>query len=104
MVDRNGAAMDYRHELLGHLLSGHILVEPHLVTLLPSAKPFMTSPHPGVKFLYFLSGAATYRYGTKAVSVRARDSLLFDATTPHGIEEVGSEPVSYLSVVSALRD
>ncbi|WP_422098439.1 helix-turn-helix domain-containing protein [Variovorax sp.] len=104
VVDRGGAALDYRHELLGHLLSGHILVEPHLVTLLPSAEPFVTSQHPGVKFLYFLSGEVTYRYGSKAVSVRAGDSVLFDANVQHGIEAFQHQPVSYLSVVLALRD
>lgn len=104
VVDSSGAALDYRHELLGHLLSGHILVEPHLVTLLPSAEPFVTSLHPGVKFLYFLSGEVTYRYGSKAVSVRAGDSLLFDANVQHGIEAFQHQPVSYLSVVLAQRD
>lgn len=103
-VDRGGAAMDYRHELLGHIVSGHVLVEPHLVTLLPNAEPFMTSPHPGVKFLYFLSGDVTYRYGSKAFSVRAGDSLLFDAAVLHGIDAFQHGPVSYLSVVLALRD
>lgn len=104
VVDRGGAAIDYRHELLGHLLSGHVLVEPHLVTLLSNAEPFMTSQHPGVKFLYFLSGEVTYRYGSKAVSVRAGDSLLFDGTVLHGIDALQHGPVSYLSVVLARRD
>lgn len=104
VVDRGGVALDYRHELLGHMLSGHVLVEPHLVTLLPNAAPFMTSQHPGVKFLYFLSGEVTYRYGSKAVSVSAGDSLLFDATVLHGIDAFQHGPVSYISVVLALRD
>ncbi len=38
------------------------------------------------------------------MAVKAGDSLLFDATALHGIEAVGSGPVSYLSVVLALRD
>ena len=64
----------------------------------------MTFQHPGLKFLYFLSGEVTYRYGAKAVAVSAGDSLLFDATVLHGIEAIGSQPVSYLSVVFTLRD
>lgn len=104
IVDRTGTVTDYRYELLGHLLSGNLFAEPYLVTLLPDAEPYVTFQHPGVKFLYFLSGAVTYRYGGKTMSVKAGDSLLFDATASHGIEAVDSGPVSYLSVVLTLRD
>ncbi len=103
-VDRVGADSDHRYELLGHLLSGSLFAEPYLVTLLPDAEPCVTLQHPGVKFLYFLSGRIAYRYGSKTVSVGAGDSLLFDATSLHGIEAVDSGPVSYLSVLLALRD
>lgn len=104
VVDRVGAVSDYRYELLGHSLSGNLFVEPYLVTLLPGAEPYATFQHPGLKFLYFLSGEVTYRYGGKAVAVRAGDSLLFDATVLHGIEAIQSQPVSYLSVVFTLRE
>jgi quercetin dioxygenase-like cupin family protein len=57
-----------------------------------------------VKFLYFLSGVVTYRHGGKTMSVKAGDSLLFDATALHGIQAVDSGPVSYLSVALTLRD
>ncbi len=104
MVDRIGAVVDYRYELLGHLLSGNLFVEPYLVTLLPGAGPYVTFQHPGLKFLYFLSGEVTYRYGGRMVEVRAGDSLLFDATALHGIETIQTQPVSYLSVVFTLRE
>ena len=74
------------------------------MTLLPEAGPYVTFQHPGLKFLHFLSGAATYRYGAKSVEVGAGDTLLFDATALHGIEAIHSGPVSYLSVVFTLRE
>ncbi|QOF76169.1 helix-turn-helix domain-containing protein [Variovorax sp. 38R] len=104
VVDRVGAVSDYRYELLGHLLSGNLFVEPYLVTLLPGADPYVTFQHPGLKFLYFLSGELSYRYGGKVVSVRAGDSLLFEATALHGIEAIQGGPVSYLSVVFTMRE
>lgn len=104
VVDRIGAVADYRYELLGHVLSGNLFVEPYLVTLLPGAQPYVTFQHPGLKFLYFLCGEVRYRYGAKAVEVRAGDSLLFDATALHGIEAISTQPVTYLSVVFTLRD
>ncbi|WPG41284.1 XRE family transcriptional regulator [Variovorax sp. EBFNA2] len=104
VVDRIGAVSDYRYELLGHLLSGNLFVEPYLVTLLPGADPYVTFQHPGLKFLYFLSGEVSYRYGGKVVQVKAGDSLLFEATALHGIEAIAGGPVSYLSVVLTLRE
>jgi transcriptional regulator with XRE-family HTH domain len=104
LVDRIGAVADYRYELLGHLLSGNLFVEPYLVTLLPGADPYVTFQHPGLKFLYFLSGEVMYRYGGRTAEVRAGDSLLFDATALHGIETIHSGTVSYLSVVFTLRE
>ena len=95
---------DYRYELLGHSLSGHLFVEPYLVTLLPEAGPYVTFQHLGLKFLHFLSGEARYRYGTRVVTVRAGDSLQFDAPVLHGIEAIQARPVSYLSVVTTLRE
>ncbi|MGK6309385.1 helix-turn-helix domain-containing protein [Variovorax sp. DT-64] len=104
LVDRIGAVVGYRYELLGHQLSGNLFVEPYLVTLLPGAEPYVTFQHPGVKFLYLLAGRVRYRYGNKVVSLGAGDSLLFDATALHGIEAIGELPVAYLSVVFTLRD
>jgi transcriptional regulator with XRE-family HTH domain len=55
-VDRIGAVAGYRYELLGHLLSGNLFVEPYLVRLLADAEPYKIFQHPGLKFLYLLSG------------------------------------------------
>ena len=104
VVDRIGAVAHYRYELLGHLLSGNLFVEPYLVTLLPQAMPYTSFQHPGLKFLHMVSGKARYRYGGKLVSLAAGDSLLFEASVLHGIEAIVEAPVSYLSVVYSLRD
>lgn len=103
-VQRIGAVADYRYELLGHPLSGNLFVEPYLVTLQPGAKPYVTFQHPGLKFLYMLSGRVKYRYGNRTLDLNSGDSLLFDATALHGIDTIMTEPVSYLSVVFTLRD
>jgi hypothetical protein len=47
LFDRIRAVADYRYELLGHLLSGNLFVEPYLVTLLPGAEPYASFQHPG---------------------------------------------------------
>jgi transcriptional regulator with XRE-family HTH domain len=104
VVDRIGAVADYRYELLGHVLSGNLFVEPYLVRLQPAAKPYLCFQHPGVKFLRMTSGRVRYRYGSKAMELGEGDSLLFEATALHGIEAILEPPVSYLVVIFTMRD
>jgi len=104
VVDRIGAVANYRYELLGHVLSGNLFVEPYLVRLLPDAKPYVSFQHPGMKFLHLTSGRVRYRYGTKVMDLKPGDSLLFEASALHGIEEIQEAPVSYLVIVYTMRD
>ncbi|MET3465083.1 transcriptional regulator with XRE-family HTH domain [Variovorax sp. 1133] len=103
-VEREGVIRGYSYELIGHLLSGNLFVEPYKVELAAEAEPYTTFQHPGTKFLYFLSGRLKYRYGNRVMSIGPGDSLLFDATALHGAEAILERPVSYLSVVFTLRD
>ncbi|MBS0339445.1 MAG: helix-turn-helix transcriptional regulator [Proteobacteria bacterium] len=104
LVDRVGAVAGYRYELLGHRLSGNLDVEPYMVTLLPEAEPYAAFQHQGVKLMQLVTGRVSYRYGSKVVTLEPGDTLLFDADLLHGIEEIVERPVTYLSVVFALRD
>ena len=103
-VEREGVIRGYEYELIGHLLSGNLFVEPYRVELTDVAEPYSTFQHPGTKFLYFLSGRARYRYGSRLMTVGPGDTLLFDATALHGVEAILERPVSYLSVVFTLRE
>lgn len=103
-IERVDAVQGYHYELLGHLLSGNLFVEPYLITLSEDAKPYPTFQHPGVKFIYMLSGRVKYRYGSRTMEVKAGDSLLFDARALHGAEVLRERPISYLSLVFTLRE
>lgn len=102
-IDRVGVVTGYGYELLGHLLSGNLFVEPYLVRLSPQARPYTSFQHPGLKFVYLMSGRVRYRYGDRALPMRPGDALLFDATALHGVERIEEAPVSYLSVVFTVR-
>lgn len=103
-VEREGVIRGYNYELIGHLLSGNLFVEPYRVELTAEAEPYTTFQHPGTKLLYFLSGRLKYRYGSRLITVGAGDTLLFDATALHGAEAILERPASYLSVVFTLRE
>lgn len=95
---------DYRYELLGHLLSGNLFVEPYLVTLLPEARPYAVFQHPGAEVPVIPFRINDLPLWCKAVEVRAVHTLLFDATALHGIGAIHSGLVSHLSVVFTLRE
>ncbi len=103
-VDRVGAVAGYKYELLGHLLSGNMYVEPYLITLDSEAQPYTSFQHPGVKFIHMVSGRVKYRYGSKTLELRPGDSLLFDARALHGAELLRESPIAYMSIVFTLRE
>lgn len=103
-IERVDAVKGYHYELLGHLLSGNLFVEPYRIELSDEAAPYPAFQHPGVKFIYMLSGRVKYRYGSRTMEVKAGDSLLFDARALHGAEILRERPVSYLSIVFTLRE
>jgi transcriptional regulator with XRE-family HTH domain len=102
-VDRRGSKHGHAYELLGHLLSGEIFVEPYLVTISQGASHHPSFQHTGVEFLYVVAGAMSYRYADRLIDIGPGDSLLFDATAVHGPEQITAWPVRYLSVVINLR-
>jgi len=103
-IERVDAVAGYTYQLLGHLLSGNLFVEPYLVTLSDEARPYTTFQHPGLKFIYMLSGRIKYRYGSHTLELKPGDALLYDARALHGAEVLRERPVAYLSVVFTLRE
>jgi transcriptional regulator with XRE-family HTH domain len=103
-IERVDAVAGYTYELLGHLLSGNLFVEPYLVTLTDEAKPYATFQHPGTKFIHMLSGRIKYRYGSHTLELKPGDSLLYDARALHGAEILRERPIAYLSIVFTLRE
>jgi transcriptional regulator with XRE-family HTH domain len=103
-IERVDAVAGYTYHLVGHLLSGNLFVEPYIVSLSEDAKPYTTFQHPGLKFIYMLSGRIKYRYGSRTLELKPGDSLLFDARALHGAEVLRERPIHYLSVVFTLRE
>ncbi len=102
--DRGGTKVGPKYQLLGHSLSGDIVVEPYLITLSNEAEPYPVFQHAGVEFIYMLTGAVTYRHADKTYPLRPGDSLMFDSSAPHGPEELTKLPMTYLSIIIYMRD
>jgi transcriptional regulator with XRE-family HTH domain len=99
MIERRGTKAGHQYQLLGHSISGEIVVEPYLITLTKEAKPYTLFQHAGVEFIYMLTGKVLYRHADKAYPLGPGDSLFFDAAALHGPEELTELPMTYLSII-----
>jgi transcriptional regulator with XRE-family HTH domain len=99
LIERRGTKRGHRYELLGHSLSGDIVVEPYLITLSPDAEPYALFQHDGVEFIYMLTGKVVYRHADKLYPLSPGDALFFDSRAPHGPEELVERPMTYLSII-----
>jgi transcriptional regulator with XRE-family HTH domain len=99
VIERRGTKSGHRYELLGHSLSGDIVVEPYLITLSEDAEPYALFQHDGVEFIYMLTGKVVYRHADKLYPLAPGDALFFDAGAPHGPEELTERPMTYLSII-----
>lgn len=99
MIERRGTKAGHQYQLLGHSISGDIVVEPYLITLTEEAKPYTLFQHAGVEFIYMLAGRVLYRHADKAYPLGPGDSLYFDAGALHGPEELTELPMTYLSII-----
>jgi DNA-binding XRE family transcriptional regulator/uncharacterized RmlC-like cupin family protein len=103
-IDRRGTKAGHRYQLLGHSLGGAIAVEPYLITLAEDAVPYTGFQHEGVELIYMLSGEVDYRHGQSIHTLRAGDTLFFDARALHGPEYLRKLPATYLSIITYARD
>src|SRR5262245_35519058 len=98
-IERRGTKAGHQYQLLGHSISGEIVVEPYLITLTEEAKPYTLFQHAGVEFIFMLTGRVLYRHADKAYPLAPGDALFFDAAALHGPEELTKLPMTYLSII-----
>lgn len=103
-IERRGTRAGHQYLLLGHAPHGDLVVEPYLITLQDSSDVFPVFQHEGLEFIYMIEGEVVYRHGEKTYSMGGGDSLFFDATTPHGPQEMLQLPIRFLSVISYPRE
>lgn len=104
LIERRGSRSGHQYRLLGHSVSSDVAVEPYLITLTEEADPYPVFQHEGVEFIYMLDGEVVYRHADKSYLLRGGDALFFDATAPHGPEELRKVPMNYLSIIIYPQD
>ena len=99
-IERRGTKAGHQYQLLGHSISGEVVVEPYLITLTEEAKPYTMFQHAGVEFIYMLTGKVLYRHADKAYPLApgdcARSSTPRRCIRPGELTEL---PMTYLSII-----
>jgi len=103
-IERRGTRAGHQYALLGHAPHRDLTVEPYLITLQDSSDVFPVFQHEGLEFIYMLEGEVVYRHGDETYVMEVGDSLFFDASAPHGPEEMRDLPIRYLSIISYPRE
>jgi transcriptional regulator with XRE-family HTH domain len=104
VIERRGTKAGHQYTLLGHSVSGDLVVEPYLITLSREAVPYTAFQHAGVELIYMLTGRVTYRHADKTYVLGPGDTLMFDASAAHGPEELTELPMTYLSIITYSRN
>jgi transcriptional regulator with XRE-family HTH domain len=103
-IERRGTSSGHLYQLLGHSVKSDIAVEPYLITLSDDADAYPIFQHEGVEFIYMLTGEVGYRHADKTYLLKKGDSLFFDASAPHGPEDLRKLPMTYLSIIIYPRE
>ena len=103
-IERRGTKAGHQYQLLGHSISGDLVVEPYLITLSGEAEPYPVFQHAGIEFIYMLTGAVVYRHADKTYPLKQGDALMFDSSAPHGPEVLTKLPMTYLSIIIYARE
>jgi transcriptional regulator with XRE-family HTH domain len=104
VIERRGTKAGHQYTLLGHSISGELVVEPYLITLSREAVPYTAFQHEGVELIHMLTGRVVYRHADKTYALGPGDTLMFDATAAHGPEELTELPMTYLSIIAYTRN
>jgi quercetin dioxygenase-like cupin family protein/DNA-binding XRE family transcriptional regulator len=57
--------------------------------------------HPGIEFIYLISGRLRFQAGSDEYELGAGDSIYFDSNVPHSYGRVGKRPAAALVVTAA---
>ncbi|MCD8352080.1 MAG: cupin domain-containing protein [Planctomycetaceae bacterium] len=75
--------------------------EPFIVVLPESAAdaPIPQNTHPGQEFDYMLEGSMRVKVGDNEETISAGDSVIYDATKPHGMKAVGGQ-AKFIAIIT----
>jgi quercetin dioxygenase-like cupin family protein len=75
------------------------LAEPFMVTVHPNDKEVKLHSHDDQEFNFVVSGQANFFIGDAVHVLKQGDTVYFDASIPHAMKAIGSEPAKFIAIV-----
>ncbi|MBE9075775.1 helix-turn-helix domain-containing protein [Romeria aff. gracilis LEGE 07310] len=98
-VVRRGTKCGHTYHLLAYGQGPTKLFEPFLITLDDASEVFPTFEHPGVEFIYMLTGKLEYRHGQQTYLLEPGDALTLRGEIPHGPERLIELPIQFITTI-----
>lgn len=98
-VVRRGSKRGHTYHLLSFDQGPNKTFDPFLITIDHESEIFPSFEHPGVEFIYMLSGKIEYRHGDSTYVLEPGDALTFRGEVPHGPEKMIECPITFLSII-----
>ena len=83
---------------LGALRGPSRTIEPMITRLTQASDVFPLYQHPGIEFIFVMTGAMSYGYGGKVYDLFAGDTVQFRGEVAHGPIEILELPIEFLSI------
>ena len=99
-VQRLGSGFGHIYKMIGRAAARHVGLEAFSVTLEQPLENCPLYQHQGVEFIHVTDGEMIYRCGEASYHMRPGDSLSFECSTTHGPEELKTEKVRFVTVIS----
>jgi DNA-binding XRE family transcriptional regulator len=99
-VQRLGSGFDHVYKMIGRAEARHVGFEAFSVTLDRPLRPRPLYQHRGVEFIHVTEGEMIFRCGETSYHMRPGDSLSFECSMLHGPEELCTDRVSFVTVIS----
>lgn len=90
----------YHYESLASGFRGR-KADPFIVTVEPKPNdaPAEMNTHAGQEFNMVIEGEMELTIGKKTLTLHEGDSIIFDATQPHGMRTLGEQKVKFLAII-----
>lgn len=98
-VVRTGTKHGHTYRLLSYNRGPQKLFEPFLIEMDKDSEIYPRFRHPGTEFIYMLDGEMTYQFGDKQFELNPGDAFTFSGEVEHGPAVLGSEKVTFLSMI-----
>ena len=95
-VERSAA---YSYQSLAAGFKNRIF-DPLFVTVEPNDKPVSLNTHEGQEWNCVVEGRMEIQIGEKSIILEQGDSIMFDATRPHGMKALDGKTVKFIAIIS----